>query len=1683
MKPLAGIQCPSDGQVPEPLLQIRGFLNWRTAQELLLGALESNTHRGAPPELPSIAEHFAEALTPLINEIRHWTSPDEAEEIVTSISPWLDPSQRSVVLLGRLMLMALPTEASKRLINEDHLFRWWELLPRGANPRYSLMWIALPARAAKVRWASGVPWTPDLVLPQGRLSTVMDIVAGSMCLPVDDGKSPALDIWADDCQWAFLGGTLYRLVAKFLVYSLEPLESSGSFPAGGVWAALELLCRRLTPCMIHTGTWTWHVRTFLYELARCYYVRVCRERFKEPGCLAHESYRMTSACDVAFVRLVRPLLVDSLTLQSKGGEHVQMQSITMSLPFIARLSLLDPSSWAETRSFLEESVQDLEDPMSVRHNTTLQLLGLATPLLAYSAPGLLVDAAHLALPGINATDPMKTLLTAVFFAQLFIQVPTRDLSLQDLPSQLPGALMEAMPVHPSGPALQGADPGELKMCTSTLPDLCHALLERFLEYIQSVPKPSKLDAMAALDLAGPRVLSTALFLATRQADDSTAEAMVSRLDEWLARTLVPDAIKGVRMVVGALSLARLSFAERLLDSALKRLPGASLAALGESEALWHLGVLGAAARFAETRLPPRRKALEGLIEAALRDERKPVRKAGAKLCRRVLMGLTAPFCRDLTGDGSIQEAVHRWSGARGLSWGSAPRPLEFHTPQAEELAFAQALCRRMLEIIKQKASNLGSDEDIYTALTLAKSLVRGVACLYPDEQATETAKPLVTTLPNEMGPVIVEELANVLLTLCPQLGAPSHPFDSGASSAASASRPKLLCKAVRMIVGLVKGERRPEVPDLLQIRGFEGSIRGRISQESTTLKVHFTGAWRDIPRVWYNWEVLLLMNRRLYYRPTGFKFQGTRKKLAELICLYSVNENSGVSGTAAECLQAFLRVHYSAKRELLEDTLLPLQEKTIAGAAQDKTTPERSHLAEAALQGFATTTSMLFVGGAWRRGLAESLRLASTIVRTIHAFTEENQSHVDVNPAAVSMQFDLLSKWCNASVGCRKEGVEAACKGARALLELLKQPGTHWRTRVCSFAALGAVLRLLHFNKVADADAQVLERWIGEAVESLAGSAPPQMAALAVAELSSSMRSALRDPSSPIALVLKKLLPSEGSWLDDAAKTLSGLHQGHVGADLGAPAQADTVQCVVNAAVGKVKIPQLSWTACPSGLAWARHATFFQTYVAFRARRGDTALIADLERILRRLQSQPKSEAEDHVLFIEILAGTLRAARRFPEEQLQELWKALGPIAAEELRVAEEENIRSWQFLLAFALSGISRRLRPRPTEPLEAAPVLQLSHFLAGQMAKGEGEASSHAHANRLRLLQVLLVSMRRRRPAVTDDLRVQVLSGLVPTLQEGVSHPYKQVHEESAKAIVAALLMGMDHHSVITDLREWVKSRALELSPRVLAASAESPVTVACEGLVYCFIHALLGRRLMGLALESAELLLATASAEDHELRGLALLALGCLGQSHQRGWEPLAMARTLAGLCQVPEAASAAQRARHLEAAAGLVCAGAMRHHFVLHGTANGEGLKLCRDALITLLQERRVEVRSASQTALAPLLGLDGVEACRAQVKSFAALGSGDSVDSAVHGLGAMLLAAGSLGVPPWLGGVVEALARVGQRPEAKKEVEHIVQAFLKQQQESRDLWRRCQARLTVTQMDLLRSRQGTLSYYA
>ena len=258
------------------------------------------------------------------------------------------------------------------------------------------------------------------------------------------------------------------------------------------------------------------------------------------------------------------------------------------------------------------------------------------------------------------------------------------------------------------------------------------------------------------------------------------------------------------------------------------------------------------------------------------------------------------------------------------------------------------------------------------------------------------------------------------------------------------------------------------------------------------------------------------------------------------------------------------------------------------------------------------------------------MRLASVIVRTINAYTEEGSARVDVRPVCISMQFELISKWGSAQTSANPGSPREACEAASCLLDLMQQPGLHWRTRVCILAIVGAGLRVMHLTEGgAELDRDVVTRWLKEVIAGLSGSGTPQIASVAVAELTAAMRSALRKPDLVLASVLNELLPKEASFLNGAVKVMSGLHQGHMGADAGVVAQADSVQCVVQAAAGRLGIPHLSWDTCPSGHCWTMQTAFFQTYVAFRARRGDESLVADLSAELARLQKQPKNEAEE----------------------------------------------------------------------------------------------------------------------------------------------------------------------------------------------------------------------------------------------------------------------------------------------------------------------------------------------------------------------------------------------------------------------------------------------------------------------
>eukprot|EP00929_Paragymnodinium_shiwhaense_P115969 TRINITY_DN8516_c0_g1_i1.p1 TRINITY_DN8516_c0_g1~~TRINITY_DN8516_c0_g1_i1.p1 ORF type:complete len:1818 (-),score=465.35 TRINITY_DN8516_c0_g1_i1:168-5621(-) len=1701
MKPLTPQQVVLK-EAAGPLGQLRETLSWKRIQDLMLDELEI-TFRGATPQKEgrpgwsrkNASEQFVDDLVPLLQEIRHWTPASEAQAIVDSLRPWMDPAQRSSVLFGQLMIMAMPTEVSERYVTDGFIFDMMRLLPAGANPRYTLCWYSFLARAVKVRWASGQPRPAEMVIDKSRMMLIMDSLSHAMSLfpPTQDGLAD----FAIDFDWAFRG-TAFRFVAKFFAYSLEPLEDGDqAFKDGSMWAMLEIFLRRLTPMIAISRAHYMFIFTFLQEFTKAYYVRICRERFAEPGCTAHESFRLNAASDDAFIRLLWPLFDDSFNgnPMQGGGDHAAflVKKITTSMVTVMRIALFNEKRWEPIQNLLTEAVQELENPESQKRDATLHILKVATPFLVYTAPDVLIEGANLALQGIDANDTGKTDKCATFFVALFMQVPMLDLSAVDLPDSLPDVITEAYPAPPGGKLVPGANAGTLAIQTSFLPDLCRGLLERYFDYVSNMPKPSKRDTKALHDIAGPRVLATALFLAAKQSDQTTADSMIDLVADWVRTSLVPSGVKATSMLISSMCLAHQKAAGRFMDNAMKKLSaskseGQGLAGLGESEALWHLAALSAACRFAGPLLPPRKDALMAAVAAANDDKRKVVRRAGAKLVRRILSGLLDPYSGDLLLENTKEEAVKRWMGARAVQMVSGDRRMEFHVPSSEELAFAEFICNKMLEDIKTLAA--GTDEAIHSCLCQIKSLMRGVDSVYPDErQQGEAGAATVTVMPvqNNLRPKIFNEVSTVLMSLCAKLSSPCHPLEPALESS---NRPNLLCKALRIVLALVSGERRPEVCDLIGIRGFEGSDEGRlrIAQELFTDKVHWTSAWRDCCCLWQRWEVVSALNRRLRSRPLGFKFEGARRKLGELLACYCFHENEKVSLCASECLNAYMRLHYGAKTPLYEGTIVPMQEKTIAAAAT--ISADKSHLVEAALKGPSEVFRKIFLSMGWKKNIAQALKVAALLVRTVHAFTEDGKCKVDLPPDCMAMQFELLGLWSAHRWKACTSDPKPAVEAAGEILAILKLPGVHWRTKICVLSVASTALRILHLAGVEDIDANVLKKWISEVLTGFAPGAPAQLSAFAVAELTAALSSAMKRPNSTLASVLKELLPSGDAFLKQVVRATSGLHEGHVGND-GAKNQEDAVHRAISEPTAKKNLPALSWGSNPNSQAWAHFASFFQSYVSFRHRRGDATLIEDIKVVLQKLHEQPKSEREDHVTFIELLAGAIRALRKAPAAQLSAFWAAVGSIAAEEMRGGDEESSKRWEHLVAFASIGMSKRLRPKATEANEDAALLRLVSFIvaapgddSGQIkletiaTNGEEEASSHAHVIKLRLLMVVCHTLKRRRPKYSAELRHKVVDGIVEACKAGTAHPYMQVHQMSAKVLLETVLVDSQYEGA-KKTKAWLVERAAALADPVRTAAKDSTEINACTGLVYVFCHGLQGRRLRTTSMRCLNLIVAASTCEDESLRQLSKYALRCFGFSYHRDVAAAELAQTLVNTCNVPDKVNDAARTIQLQEAAGMIAAGAMIHYYRMFGEPGAAGAKMSTAALMKLLGDQRTEVRTTARKCVMPLLSTLGPDEFKQQVMLFKTL----DADMAVQGLGAMLSVAGILGIPPWLGAVVEALNVVARKPEVKKDVERIVQDFMKQQQQSREMWKRCQTRLTEKQMELLKDRQGTMSYYS
>jgi hypothetical protein len=597
------------------------------------------------------------------------------------------------------------------------------------------------------------------------------------------------------------------------------------------------------------------------------------------------------------------------------------------------------------------------------------------------------------------------------------------------------------------------------------------------------------------------------------------------------------------------------------------------------------------------------------------------------------------------------------------------------------------------------------------------------------------------------------------------------------------------------------------------------------------------------------------------------------------------------------------------------------------------------------------------------------------------------------------------------------------------------------------------------------------------------------------------------------------------------------------------------------------------WTKRSSKTFSTWNALFWQSYFVFLHRSSPPdRVVAIITRAAEHLCSQPVAEAEYHATLAELAAGALRALRKDTTEAAslrRRAWSALHPHLLVELQKGSQERLDDWCDAVRFAACGTSKPLlRHKLFEPvpagstsqdsfltplfnfvlnIEACPadealtcamspiryegddlkdcvIVESSEVYSPPSRADTHEGSSFEVYKRLRLLMALLVEPSAMR---WISLNEAFCNGILEALRPGIGHPYKQLREETARAIYlilrAARAGGPDTclGKAARQTEAWLGDEAQRLLLRLRADNAAAKKGQEAEsrpahvlessGLCYVLLHTGLARMSATLLAQavprSIEFLLAATAHDDFELRGLASLSLQICCSAHATGPEATADIRW----CQLPHAsavsslltASIEQSAlpeKELEKALSIAVRPALLGNLYILSCCDDSKALLTslRSFSRTAMSHRKAEVRQAAKGVFTSILTLDAeadLLACVKELKEMAGPipkpgqeppASNNQVVMGVFGLSCALLAAADRGIPAWTGQVVQKIApysRKGMSETVTKEVQAALQGFLKLMQSGHHTWKQCQEKLTEKQLDLLDANKGQLSYFS
>lgn len=580
-------------------------------------------------------------------------------------------------------------------------------------PDWDATWMGLFARVAKHQ-PGGFDWTPHVPGLFARIVASFKLPLGSAApQSAVERRTP------QHCQF-LLADRMISSSALFVAYALSPRQPEFLHHFRRIVA---LIANFFHPS--NGGRWTGLLGSFLHNFSVAFCARVTNERAAtKAGFMARvigsvHDHGVAANED----RLADDLVDDVVTLLLplvQHGLHSKSSSMTIMASSASRdLAIAAPHIVVEPLlGIAAECLESVSSPH--RTSAALKMLASLTPVfldpeLCPDGAAALPQALTLTLPGIDPNDPGKTESTLRFIA---------------------GAAARIQSIMASG------EGGEL---TFFVEDYTHQLLERVFALLDTLEAPPKKGRNGAIPANASAQLSSFIFaVSMNNLFAAVPGAVAIACAELVCRQVTGSASINALKFYGALvrSVAASAAAaspsgssayifmptllrQLLVDSStgVARADSA-LAPLSDDELVWRMRMLAQVCRVCGGGLDCYVERICNLVSLAFARSERRVYKAGGRLLRGLLEGLTSAKTA-LKGCGSSSVGVVASVNGAEDGWN-----IEWNIPSSEDWTMGECILTRFLDeadgLLRSADDRISVDRDLlFRGLRLLHAIQRG----------------------------------------------------------------------------------------------------------------------------------------------------------------------------------------------------------------------------------------------------------------------------------------------------------------------------------------------------------------------------------------------------------------------------------------------------------------------------------------------------------------------------------------------------------------------------------------------------------------------------------------------------------------------------------------------------------------------------------------------------------------------------------------------------------------------------------------------------------------------------------------------------------------------------------------------------------------------------------------------